>query len=522
MADPSDSAERILVLTPVGRDGALAAEQLQRAGLTAVVCPHASALAEEMGRPAGAAIVAHEALTADALAAVGAEVARQPPWSDFPLIILAPAGVLAFPMEATTLAALGNVTVLERPLRVVTLLSAVKAALRARRRQYEVRDLLAAQEQAVAHRDRFLAMLGHELRNPLAAMLSAAAVAELEERRQDETSSARLAWSRDILRRQGEILTRLVNDLLDVSRLSTGKVHLDRLPVNLDELARRSVDAVRLRTGRADIMLRCGSRPSWIDGDPVRLEQVLLNLLTNAVKYTPPAGAIRVECGQDGPFAVVTVADEGVGIAPDLLPHVFDMFKQADVTLNRAQGGLGIGLTLVRTLVDMHGGEVLAESPGLGRGSRFTVRLPLATPTATATPRPEAESVPPPAGRRIFVIEDQTDNREALVALLTGLGHRVDSAADGLAGADGIIGTRPEVALVDIGLPGIDGYEVARRVRAALGAAVSLVAVTGYGQVEDRHRAAEAGFDLHLTKPIDLGELKSLLASPPALSRSAR
>ncbi|MET0556390.1 MAG: hybrid sensor histidine kinase/response regulator [Vicinamibacteria bacterium] len=514
MAEPPEPAERILVLAPVGRDGALAAEQLAHAGLGAVVCPHATALAEEMGRPAGAAIVAHEALTAHALAALGAQVARQPPWSDFPLIVLAPAGEMASPMEATALAALGNVTVLERPLRVVTLLSAVQAALRARRRQYEVRDLLAAREQAVAQRDRFLAMLGHELRNPLAAMLSASAVAEVEESKRDETLSDRLAWSRAILRRQGELLTHLVDDLLDVSRLSSGKIHLERSPVNLHELARRSVDAVRLRTGRAGITLWCGPRPAWVDGDTVRLEQVLLNLLTNAVKYTPSAGAITVECRQDGLFAEVAVADEGVGIGADLLPNVFDMFKQADVTLNRAQGGLGIGLTLVRTLVEMHGGVVLAESPGLGRGSRFTIRLPLAAPPAAAA-APEAEPEHPSAARRVFVIEDQTDNREALVALLTALGHRVDSAGDGLAGADGIIGTRPEVALVDIGLPSIDGYEVARRVRAALGTAVVLVALTGYGQVEDRHRAAEAGFDLHLTKPVNFGELTALLASPP-------
>jgi signal transduction histidine kinase/ActR/RegA family two-component response regulator len=521
MADPADSAERILVLTPLGRDGALAGEHLRRAGLGAVVCPHASALAEEMGRPAGAAIVAHEALTTQALAAVGAEVARQPPWSDFPLVVLAPAGELASRMEATTLAALGNVTVLERPLRVVTLLSAVQAALRARRRQYEVRDLLAAQEEAVAQRDRFLATLGHELRNPLAAMLSASALAEVEERRQDETLSARLAWSRAILRRQGEILTRLVDDLLEVSRLSTGKVHLERSPVNLDDLVRRSVETVRLRTGRADITLRCGPEPSWVDGDPVRLEQVLLNLLTNAVKYTPSSGAIAVECRQDRPFAEVTVADEGVGIGAELLPHVFDMFKQADVTLNRAQGGLGIGLTLVRALVEMHGGMILAESPGLGHGSRFTVRLPLTAAPVEATPGPDA-GPEPSAVRRIFVIEDQADTREALVALLTRLGHLVESAGDGLAGADGVISTRPEVALVDIGLPGIDGYEVARRVRTALGPSVFLVALTGYGQVEDRHRAAEAGFDLHVSKPVGLRELTTLLASPPDQSRRAR
>lgn len=521
MADPSDSAERILVLTPVGRDGALAGEQLRRAGLGAVVCEHAGALVEEMARPAGAVIVAHEALTPEALAAVGAEVARQPPWSDFPVIVLAPAGELALPMEVATLAALGNVTVLERPLRIVTLLSAVQAALRARRRQYEVRDLLAAQEQAVAQRDRFLATLGHELRNPLAAMLSASALAEVEERRQDETLSARLAWSRAIIRRQGEILTRLVDDLLEVSRLSTGKIHLERSPVNLDDLVRRSVETVRLRTGRADITLRCGPEPSWVCGDPVRLEQVLLNLLTNAVKYTPSSGAIAVECRQDGPFSEVGVVDEGVGIGADLLPHVFDMFKQADVTLNRAQGGLGIGLTLVRTLVEMHGGTVVADSPGLGRGSRFTVRLPLTAAPVEATSGPDTELEPPSAVRRIFVIEDQADTREALVALLTRLGHRVQSAGDGLAGADGIIGTGPEVALVDIGLPGIDGYEVARRVRAALGTSVFLVALTGYGQVEDRHRAAEAGFDLHLTKPLGLRELTALLASPPGQSRRA-
>jgi signal transduction histidine kinase/ActR/RegA family two-component response regulator len=509
----ADASERVLVLAPIGRDAALTAERLTQAGLHATVCPDARALVAALQEPAGAAIVAQEALSVRALADLAAALARQPPWSDFPFVVFTSAGAEPDPAGAAPLSALGNLTLLERPVRMVTLLSSVQSALRARRRQYEVRDLLAALELGVAQRDRFLATLGHELRNPLAALLSAASLAEVEERQADETLSARLALPRGIVRRQGQILTRLVDDLLDVSRLSTGKVHLERTRVNLDELVRRCVDAVQLRTGRAGIGLRLCDPPAWVEGDLVRLEQVLLNLLANAVKYTPAPETIDVECRIEGAMAAVVVTDAGVGISAELLPQVFDMFKQADVTLDRAQGGLGIGLTLVRGMVEMHGGQVQAESAGAGRGSRFTIRLPLVeAPAAAATP-PASTSLAA-GSRRVFVVEDQADNRDALVTLLTALGHEVASAADGLKGAAGIIGQRPEVALVDIGLPAIDGYEVARRVRAALGRSVYLVALTGYGQVEDRHRAAEAGFDLHLTKPVNFDALTELLARP--------
>jgi signal transduction histidine kinase/CheY-like chemotaxis protein len=508
----ADASERVLVLAPIGRDAALTAERLAQAGLEAAVCPDAGALIAALQEPAGAAIVAQEALSVGALAELSAALARQPPWSDFPFVVFTSPGADPKAEGAASLSALGNLTLLERPVRIVTLVSSGQSARRARRRQYEVRDLLAALERGVAQRDRFLATLSHELRNPLAALLSAASLAEVEERRADETLSARLELPRGIVRRQGEILTRLVDDLLDVSRLSTGKVHLERIPVNLDELLRRCVDAVQLRTGRTGIGLHLCDPPAWVEGDLVRLEQVLLNLLANAVKYTPAPGAIEVECRTEERTAVVVVTDAGVGIGSELLPQVFDMFKQADVTLDRAQGGLGIGLTLVRGMVEMHGGQVQADSAGPGQGSRFTVRLPLAQAPAAAPP--PATPTPRGASRRVFVVEDQDDNREALVTLLAALGHEVASGADGVKGVAAIVAQRPEIALVDIGLPGIDGYEVARRVRAALGSSIYLVALTGYGQVEDRHRAAEAGFDLHLTKPVNFDALTALLAAP--------
>jgi signal transduction histidine kinase len=513
MPDQPLAAERVLVLAPLGRDGVIAAAELERAGLSAVVCRDAAALADELDSPAGAAIVAQEALSKAALAELAVRIERQPPWSDFPFIVFGAGAGSRSAVETEAIAVLGNVTFLDRPVRVVTLLTAVHAALRARRRQYQVRELLEARELAVTQRDRFLAMLGHELRNPLAALLSAAALSA-GEGASDQADESGRALPRAIMRRQGEILTRLVDDLLDVSRLSTGKIHLQRTLMSLDELARRSVDAMRLRTGRGEISLR-SEGPSWVDGDPVRIEQVLLNLLTNAVKFTPPPGEIAVECRREGAWAVVSVADRGTGIDHGLLPHVFDMFRQADETLDRAQGGLGIGLTLVRAIVEMHGGQVMAASPGPGEGSTFTVRLPRAeAPAADTAPAALSVAAPRAVGARsVFVVEDQADNREAMVAFVSSLGHQVAAAADGMTGVDRIIATRPDVALVDIGLPGIDGYEVARRVRAALGSPVYLVALTGYGRVEDRFRAAEAGFDLHLTKPVDLDDLKSLLAT---------
>ena len=508
------SQERILVLASLGRDADLTVDLLLRAEIEAA--PVATAdLASRLAEPTAAVIVTWEALDPAALGDIARFVSGQPPWSDMPFLVFGPVdpGETAEALAQGELSALGNVTLLDRPIRVLTLLSAVETALRARRRQYAMRDLVARVEEGIRQRDQFLAMLGHELRNPLGAVLTAAEVIELAVRDDLASAAPIVARQAAAIRRQGGVLTRLVDDLLDVARVTSGKVPLKKVAVDLADVARRTVEASAQRAKDKELEVRVHQRePVWVTGDPTRLEQVASNLLTNAIKYTPAGGQVDLTLGTDGDSALLSLRDTGVGIEPELLPAVFDLFKQADHTLARADGGLGIGLTLVRSLVELHGGSVVARSEGLGRGSEFTVRLPL----AEAPPeRPQALSPNAAQGKvqpRVFVVEDHEDNREALVVLLRQIGCRVAFAADGEEGARGIVDARPEVAIVDIGLPGMDGYAVAQYVRAALNDDILLVALTGYGQPRDREMALSAGFDVHLRKPVDLNQLRALIA----------
>ena len=359
-------------------------------------------------------------------------------------------------------------------------------------------------ESANRTKDEFLAMLGHELRNPLGAISSAAHVLS-------RTAGGNSASSRasEIIGRQVQHLARIVDDLLDVSRVVAGKVVLRVQPVDLGEIARRVATLHGGPVGARHV-ISVHTTPTWISADPTRLEQVLTNLLANAVKYTAAGGEITVGVRRDGDRAVLTVRDTGVGIRPELLPRVFDLFVQGDRSLERSAGGLGIGLTLVRQLVELHGGTVEAASAGPGRGSTFTVRLPIlaAPPESRDAARPAA---PGPA-RRVLVVEDNDDAREMLRNLLHLFGHEVHEACDGTSAIEQARRLRPDAALIDIGLPGIDGYEVARRIRADVPGA-RLVALTGYGQPEDRERALAAGFDVHLVKPVDPEQLERLLSA---------
>ncbi len=366
--------------------------------------------------------------------------------------------------------------------------------------EQEARRIAESQNKA---KDEFLAMLGHELRNPLGAIMNA--VAMLESSRLSEDSAYR---ARSVIARQGRHLTHIVDDLLDLSRVISGKVFLHRQRIDLAQAVQASVTALHDGSTGAAHMIRVRAATAWIDGDPVRIEQIVGNLLVNACKYTPPAGLIEVTVDCEDGNAVLTVRDSGIGIPADLLPTVFDVFVQGPATLDRAQGGLGVGLSLVRRLVTLHGGMVAAESAGPGRGSTFTVRLPLA---AGQVQNEGAGAAPPPATRRgchVLLVEDNDDNRQTLAAILDLYGYQVTQAGDGTQGLHKALAEPPQVAVVDIGLPGMNGYEVARRLRSTPAAgAVGLIAVTGYGQQEDRQRALDAGFDLHLVKPVDPARL---------------
>jgi signal transduction histidine kinase len=363
----------------------------------------------------------------------------------------------------------------------------------------------AAAETASRGKDEMLAMLGHELRNPLAAIAAAAHV--LGAAGVTEPAARR---AREIIARQNAHLSHLVDDLLDVARVTSGKIVLDRRPLELAEAVRRGVATLTAsgRTERHRIGLDL--EPVWAHADETRLEQVITNLVGNALRFTPADGTVDVTLRASDGQAVLQVRDSGVGIAPEMLPRVFDMFVQGARHPDGGPGGLGLGLTLVRRISELHGGSVEAASDGPGRGSTFTVRLPAMTTPAVP---PAGPAAPPPraARRRVLVVEDNADAREMLRSALELSGHEVHEAHDGPGGLEAILRLRPDVALIDIGLPGFDGYEITRKVRVASGAAAYLVALTGFGQPDDRRQALEAGFDAHLVKPVDPDALLAVI-----------
>jgi PAS domain S-box-containing protein len=383
------------------------------------------------------------------------------------------------------------------------------------RRQFTgiVRDITERKgaEQALLQADRakdeFIAMLSHELRNPLAALSAASHVL-----RRSPSGAPHAIKASAVVERQTAHMARLIEDLLDISRITMGKLALERQPLDFGRAVSAMVHAWRVAgrlEGRAKVAV--DARSIWVDADPARLEQIVSNLLDNALKFTPAAGSVRVTVRQEAGDAVLRVADTGRGIEREALERVFEPFVQGTQDAARAEGGMGLGLALVKRLGEAHGGSVAVESEGAGRGATFTVRLPAVTGVAETEAAVVAGTR---AGtRRILVIEDNTDAREMLRAALTLKGHEVREAPTGKAGIEAAAQMRPDVALIDIGLPDMDGYEVARRLRAAShGAPIGLIAITGYGQPDDQRRAYEAGFDLHLTKPVAAEELEQLMA----------
>jgi PAS domain S-box-containing protein len=357
-------------------------------------------------------------------------------------------------------------------------------------------------------KDEFLGMLAHELRNPLAAITNASEVL-----RHLLQSDHRAASLNDVVVRQTRALAHMVDDLLDLSRVTVGKIALAKEPVVLSQIVTKAVDSVwrTVDQPQHELAVTVDPDPVWVDADATRLEQVIVNLLTNAAKFTPPGGRISLLAGREGDAAIVRVRDTGIGISAELLPHVFGLFVQGDRSLERSKGGLGIGLALVRQLVALHGGTVSASSAGLGHGSEFVVRLPM----LTQEPRDDAPAAPPAPARRlrVLVIDDQPDMADVMAVLVQMLGHEARTAYDGKAGLAAAHAEHPDLILVDIGMAGMSGYEFARLIRRdpAL-ASTRLVAVTGYGRPEDRERALEAGFDRHLTKPVAESMLQAVLA----------
>ena len=512
-----DLSHRVLIVAPVGRDAELMCTHLEAAGITCEAFDSVDAVCTTLQEGAGALLLTEEALLPDVTPRLAQALDCQPPWSDVPIIILAGE---PFERPGRTFGDLGrrtNVTLVDRPVRIKSLVSATQSAVRARERQYQIRDLMETLEDRVHERDRFLAILGHELRNPLGAILLAAQMKD-EDGKLDGDHA-------ELIERQSRHLTRIVNDLLDLSRLVSGKIVLKRQIIDLADAVQQAMETVRAAAARHKVAveIKPATTPLPVDVDPVRTDQIITNVLTNAIKYTPEGGHVVVTLEREGDEAVVRVTDDGVGIAPDRIGTIFELFAQAENAIGRAQGGMGIGLALVRNLLHLHGGSITASSDGIGKGSEFAVRFPIAAPREDVA-EPERRTVHRASSdgqpRRIVIVEDNADVRELLRLKLRRLGHSVDAVADGVSGVNAIVDGKPDLALVDIGLPGLDGYGVAMQVRQSLGPGVVLVAVSGFGQPEDKRKALEAGFDEHITKPADVTDIENLLARlPPRLAR---
>jgi signal transduction histidine kinase len=510
-----DLERRVLVVAPTVRDARTTQALLEASDIAVETCATADALIAGVEGGAAALLVAEETLSSPQFRTRLADVLRhQPSWSDLPILVFARTGSRsAASDEAVRM--LGNVTLLDRPVRIATLLSAVRTALRARGRQLEIRGLLSARalseaslRRADQRKDEFLATLGHELRNPLAPLVTG-----LHLLRASGRGDAQLLEVTAVMERQVQHLVRLVDDLLEVARITEGRLHIERAPTDLVVAVKAAIDISRplFDGGQHGLTVELPMESLIVAGDLVRLTQVFTNLLTNAAKYSNPGGAVWLTLSRgEGQTARVSIRDSGIGIPATHLESIFDTFVQVDRTSRRAQGGLGIGLTLVRRLVEMHGGRVHALSAGPGTGSEFIVELP--TLAESARPLPVSVGPRPFPKRRLLIVDDNRDAAETLAALLASLGVTVAVAYTGQEALDGLAEFAPEVVLLDIGLPDMDGYAVARRIRLLpQGADVLLIALTGWGLDQDVRQARAAGFDHHLVKPPDMEKLRLLV-----------
>ena len=464
-------------------------------------------LAANLDSRVGCVILVEDALISDDIPPLREALESLPAWSDLPLIVAAHDVAFLGGLFADAFPNSGNVTFLERPLNFFTLVSAVRVGLRATSRQWQVGELLQEKENAVKLRDEFLAMLAHELRNPLAPMVNAIYMMRLMRLEDPQVVNVT-----DVLERQVNHVKRMVDDLMDVARLERSKLTLQKTPTDLNRVVSGAVDS-SLVTARArghTINCQLHAQPLPVIIDSVRVEQIVCNLINNAIKFTPTANEICVQTSAAEGFALITVKDNGIGFLPETAESLFTPFLQANPTIARSAGGLGIGLTIVRRLAELHGGSVRASSDGLGKGACFVISIPMTTmdllPIKTSNHFDQDST-----RRRIVIVEDNADIRETLRSILGLWGHDVFAADNGISGVELIQRELPDIALIDVGLPALNGYEVAKTVKAAL-PKIQLIAITGYGQPTDKLAAIEAGFDHHLLKPVEPALLKELLA----------
>ncbi|MRX07429.1 response regulator [Pseudoduganella sp. FT25W] len=492
---------RILIYAPTGQDAPLAAKVLAMAAIDSHVCATLPELAQELERGAGAVLTVEEALPRGGFQLLQQCVAHQPEWSDLPIILLTHNGADS-PVVRQAVAGLGNLSLMERPVRTLTLITALHATLRARNKQYQIRE-------AARRKDEFLASLGHELRNPLAPIRTS--VSLLTHLYPDAAPVARI---RDMVERQVRLLTRLVDDLLDVARITSGKITLQQQVVSLgavmshvSELCQQAADAKRIHIAwqlpPSEIMLHV---------DYARLVQIVANILSNAVKFTPQGGHVLVRAAADDGQLLVTVRDDGIGLEAEAIGRIFRMFEQSNTVNGQFSSGLGIGLSLSRQFAEMHGGSVDAYSAGPGQGSEFVIRLPVLDSAGARHAVPLAQQASTDGRRmQVLVVDDNQDAADSLAALLEIDGFDVHAVYDGMAAVAAVERQAPDMIIMDLGMPGMDGYETARAIRQKPGAErILLLALTGWGQGDARRRTVEAGFDHHLVKPVELEQIVRL------------
>jgi signal transduction histidine kinase/ActR/RegA family two-component response regulator len=510
IVDGRHAATGVLVFAPVGRDAALTQDFLQRASIQNVICRSMTELCDTFeSAGAGALLLTEEALDDAAFSRVTALLDAQPSWSDVPVLLFAGSSGADMTLRTIhSIEALRNVTLFERPIRLAAVLSAIRAALRARTRQYEVRDLLgelrdarAAAETANRLKDEFLATLSHELRTPLNAIVGWTSMLT-----RGQVDPARMPRVFEALDRNAHSQAQLIADVLDVSRIVTGKLQLDVTTVDMCDLIAQATDSVRAAAIGKDIALSVEETPNClVRGDANRLQQVMWNLLSNAIKFTPAGGSIRVIVTRDERQVVVSVADTGAGIAPEFLPHVFDRFRQADQTNTRAHSGLGLGLSIVKHLVELHGGTAFAASGGPGQGACFTVRLPAAERALTDV---SPSSTSPPvdislAGKTILVVDDDASTRDVVSAALERAGADVCVAGSAAEAWNALHDRTPDLLVADLAMPVEDGFSLMRRVRneSTIGERLPAIALSAFADARSEGSASAAGFSAFLAKP---------------------
>lgn len=544
-----NQTERILILAPTGRDALMTANFLSEAGLSSDICENVQQLCQKMSENAGLIFLTGEALTVETMLKLVSALSAQPAWSDLPLIVLTNGGGET-PANVETLNALsvaGNVTLIERPVRLMTLMSTVKSALRARRRQYDIRDYIIEEKRTAAKleklfeseraarslaetasllKDEFLATVSHELRTPLNAIVGWTNLL-----RSGRLEAGKVAHALEVIQRNARSQAKIIEDLLDVSRIITGKLKLEIESVDVASLIKSVIESVMPAAEANEITVRQTilAEDTSIVGDAARLQQVLWNLLTNSIKFTERGGQVEVKLQRTDLNLVISVSDNGKGIQPEFLPHVFERFRQADGTTTRLFGGLGLGLAIVRHLVELHGGTVQATSAGIGKGATFTIKLPL-TPSAqsikteingsstrkdivnTKTPESLTGSL---KGLKILVVDDEIGTLEMLKVMLESSGASVITARSVSEALENLKTNVPDLIISDIGMPGTDGYEFienVRRMSPENGGNTPAVALTAYARHEDKQKALRSGFQMHLTKPIEIDSLVSTIA----------